>query len=81
MQDGFVNLGLWGGYGGRPWEVDGQIRSIIVRHSDVVESLIFVYINKDGEKERSPEFGGNSGAHTQVSCMISSHIAHAIIYM
>lgn len=55
-----VDVGPWGGLGGGSWEVNGDIRKILICYGDVVDSLMVTYI-EHGVAETSLKFGGPGG--------------------
>lgn len=61
-----MDVGPYGGGGGGFWEVNGNIRKMVIRHGDVVDSLVITYI-KNGEDQKSIRFGGPRGDNEDVN--------------
>lgn len=68
-----VDVGFWGGPGGRFWKCNGDIRKIIISHGAVIDSLIIVYM-KDGVTKQSIRFGGKGGDYKDVKNICYLHV-------
>lgn len=57
-----IEMGPWGGSGGRAWSYNPRatIKEIVISYGDVVDSLTFVHENQNGI-HFSDKFGGGGG--------------------
>ncbi|XP_020102118.1 protein GOS9-like [Ananas comosus] len=65
---GRVKLGLWGGNGGNPRDIDGnptRVSKIVVRSGQAIDSLAYDY-DQDGKTVQAGPWGGSGGNPTTI---------------
>ncbi|XP_020102056.1 protein GOS9-like [Ananas comosus] len=66
---GLVKLGLWGGDGGSPRDIDGyptRLSKIVVRSGQAIDSLYFEYV-QDGKTFEAGPWGGSGGRPNEIT--------------
>ncbi|XP_015072188.1 agglutinin-like [Solanum pennellii] len=63
-----IMVEAWGGIGGLEWnyKFKSPIKEILINHGDVIDSIMFITMNEQGDRIESPRFGGNGGRRDKV---------------
>lgn len=81
VQAGRVKLGLWGGNGGNPQDINGnptRVSKIVVRSGQAIDSLAYAY-DQDGKTFEAGPWGGSGGNPTTVRLLEISIVRHGLI--
>jgi hypothetical protein len=64
-----VKVGAWGGQGGNPQDIDvlpERLTSMTIRSGDVIEAIMFTYVDTAGNDYTTDLWGGGNGSFTKV---------------
>ncbi|KAL3372116.1 hypothetical protein AABB24_008582, partial [Solanum stoloniferum] len=63
-----IMVEAWGGSGGSEWnyKFKSPIIEILINHGEIIDSIMFITMNEQGDKIESPRFGGNGGRRDKV---------------